>query len=233
MAITYKAASGSTYPSGSNAEGATRTVSFILAPGGSSTRYEGNSGGDLGPTFGKFSGSARISASGPVVAIVNQTQTTFTSNQKPSGTYNAARIDRLTQKAAVPLVQADFYGYYTSMACANASTTQAATVEFRYLSDSLSANPGVKATRTVTIPAGASIWAYERDRNGPLAHINTTTSPWYNPTLGTARFNGSAVVTSRTDGANIMCVVNEVGDSILYDNMNTYNGVAVLNSTGN
>lgn len=225
VTITYTAGPNSQLTNGSNGAGQTEVKTVTLGPGESTTRYEGGSGtgGDLAGKFSRFGGSARVTATGPIVAKVNQTQYTAVNNQNPSGSYNATPVSKLTTRVAAPLIQADFYGYFTSLTCANGSTTEAATITVKYTSDSLSARPNISGEVQHTIQPGGSYIAYEADRNGALADINKSGSPWDNGT--TARFNGSAFITS--NGPGIACTVNEVGKTIQFDNMNTYNGVGL------
>jgi hypothetical protein len=207
--------------------GRTKTVTVTLGPGQATTRYEGAANqSDLYDTFQRFSGSARITSTGAVVAKVNQQQERAAANLgKPAGSYNAVPVNRLTNRVAAPLIQADFYGLYTSLACANASATEAATVTIEYTSDGLSARPNISGSFTHTIPAGGSLLRYERDRNGSLADINKSSGQWWDGSK--VRFNGSAFITS--SGPNIICTVNEQTDSLPYDNMNTYNAVNLSN----
>ncbi|MFN8496264.1 MAG: hypothetical protein U0641_00245 [Anaerolineae bacterium] len=225
--ITYTGGANSQLVGGGNGEGQTKLVNFTLAPGESRTAYEGAAGqSDLADKFQRFGGGARITSACKLVAKVNQTQySTNADGQIPSGSFNALPTATLTTKVAVPLIQADFYGYYTSLTCANADVSNAASVNITYTSDTLSAKPNLTASVAHTIPAGGTIIVYEAQQNGALADINKTSSPWF--TNGTARFNGSAFVTS-TGAQKVACVVNEVGSSVKPgDNMNSYNGVNV------
>ncbi|MFN8472905.1 MAG: hypothetical protein U0822_12000 [Anaerolineae bacterium] len=225
--ITYTAGASSQLVGGADGAGQTKTVTFSLAPGESRTAYEGAaSGSDLADKFQRFGGAARITSSCKLVAKVNQTNYSANADgQLPSGSFNALPTATLTTKVAVPLIQADFYGYYTSLTCANADTSNAASVSISYTSDNLSGVPNTNGVVNHNIPAGGTIIVYEAQQNGSLADINKTTSPWFSN--GTAKFNGSAFVTS--NGAQkIACTVNEVGGSVKPgDNMNSYNGVNV------
>lgn len=225
VTITYTAGPGSLTTSNGDATGQTKQVTFTLGPGESSTRYEGSAGSsDLASQFNRFGGSARITANGPVVGKVNQTQYTATSGQLPSGAYNATPTNKLTTRVAVPLIQAGFYSFFTSLTCANSSTTQPTTITVRYTSDALSAHPNVSGEVTHNIAAGGSYIVYEGQANGSLADIYKTGSPWW---VDGARniFNGPAFVTS--SGPGIACTVNEVGTGTTDDNMYTYNGVGL------
>ncbi len=231
VTITYTAGAGSQLIGGADGAGQTKVVNFSLAPGESRTAYEGAAANsDLADKFQRFGGGARISTSTAgckLVAKVNQTQYTPNPNgSNPSGSFNAVPTATLTTKVAIPLIQADFYGYFTSLTCANADQVNPATVNITYTSDAtLSGVPNRSDTVTHTIPAGGTIIVYEGQQNGSLADINKSTSVWFSG--GTAKFNGSAFVTS-TGTAKVACVVNEVGGNVAPgDNMNSYNGVNV------
>ncbi len=225
--ITYTAGAGSLLKGGADGAGQTQTVTFNLGPGESRTAYEGaDANSDLATKFSRFGGGARITSTCNLVAKVNQTQYTPSgNNQNPSGSFNAMPTASLTTKVAVPLIQADFYGYFTSLTCANADTQNAANVSITYTSDAtLSGKPNTSGTVQHTIPAGGTIIVYEAQQNGSLADINKSSSPWF--ANGTAKFNGSAFVNST--GSKIACVVNEVGGGVANgDNMNSYNGINV------
>lgn len=226
VTITYTAGAGSLLANGNNATGDVTTINVTLGPGASTTRYEGDANGDLYNKYRQFGGSARIAANGPIVAKINQTSYTAVNNRNPSGAYNAVPVNKLTTRVAAPLIQADFYTYFTSLTCANSSTSQAAQITINYTSDNNSDRANVTGSVNHTIPAGGSIIRYEAARNGTLADINKSGSPW--DLNGRARFNGSAFITS--SGPAIACTVNEVGGSVTNDNMNTYNGISL---TGN
>ncbi len=227
VTITYTAGPGSLLTNGSNGSGQTVVKTITLGPGESTTRYEGGNGSqsDLKGTFSQFGGSARVTATGGnVVAKVNQTQYQAVSDQLPSGSYNGVPVNRLTTSVAAPLIQADFYTYFTSLTCANASTTTDANITIKYTSDNLSAKPNQSTTVNHTITKGGSIIVYEAQRNGALADINRAGG--FFDVGGTARFNGSAFINS-TNGTPIACTVNEVGGGTTGDNMNTYNAVSL------
>ncbi|MFN8484084.1 MAG: hypothetical protein U0768_13695 [Anaerolineae bacterium] len=225
--ITYTAGANSKLIGGADGAGQTKQVTFSLAPGESRTAYEGAANqSDLADKFQIFGGGARITSSCKLVAKVNQTQYSANADgQIPSGSFNALPVATLTTKVAVPLIQADFYGYYTSLTCANADASNPASVAITYTSDSLSGVQNTPGTVNHTIPAGGTLIVYEAVQNGALADINKTTSPWFSN--GTAKFNGSAFVSS-TGTQKIACTVNEVGGTVKPgDNMNSYNGVNV------
>ena len=226
VTITYTAGPGSLLNGGANGEGQTKQVTVTLGPGQSSTRYEGSAAqSDLADKFQRFGGSARVTANGAVVAKVNQTQYTPSGGgQMPSGAYNASPVNKLSSRVAIPLIQAGFYGYFTSLTCANSSSSQSATITVKYTSDNLSVKPNESHEYTHTLAAGGSYIVYEGQLDGSLADIYKTTSPWYQAGARNI-FNGSAFVTS--SGPNIACTVNEVGSTITGDNMYTYNGVVL------
>ena len=226
--ITYKGGRFSQLNggSGNSGENQTKTVTFTLQPGQASNRDEGfNNQSDLWDTFARFGGSARITANGNIVAKVNQQQQTPAANgSSPAGSYNAMPTRALTSRVAAPLIQAQYYGLYTTLACANGTADRDAQISVEYTSDTNSLVPNLSRVYTHTIPAGGGLRMYEAIRNGSEADINRNDSPWYNAERDSVRFNGAAFLTS-TNGVPVMCVVNEQTDTLPFDNMNTYNAV--------
>ncbi|MCW5852720.1 MAG: hypothetical protein KIT87_21800 [Anaerolineae bacterium] len=226
VTITYKGGRFSQLVGGADGNNQTKTVTFRLQPGEASNRNEAFANqSDLQDTFNRFGGNARITATGAVVAKINQQQTAAAGNgSNPAGAYNATPVTKATARVAAPLIQAQYYGLYTTLACANASATQDAQISVEYTSDNNSLRPNVSQVYTHTIPANGGIRMYEAIRNGPEADINTNTSPWYDAGRDSVRFNGAAYLTS-TNGVGVVCVVNEQTDTLPFDNMNTYDTV--------
>ncbi len=226
VTITYKAGRFSQLVGGGDGTNQVKTVQFTLQPGEASNRNEKFSGqADLWDTFTRFGGNARITANGNIVAKVNQQQETPSGNRSnPAGSYNAMPVRVLTTRVAAPLIQADYYGFYTTLACANGSSTQDGSFTVEYTSDENSARPNVSGTFTHPIAAGGGIRMYEATRNHPEADINRDGSQWLDASRNIIRFNGAAYLNSNVP---LMCVVNEQTDRIPYDNMVTYNTVNI------
>ncbi len=213
--IVYKAGSGSLLFGGMDGAGQTYEVTFALDAGEMSTRWEGGRAGDLNYKFARFLGTAHIYSACDIVAKVNQTQ--YEPNDRgqwPSGSYNAVAIAGLTTKVAAPLIQADWYGYFTSLQCANADLGSVTWLRIDYR------DIGHPETRTTyhTIPPGGSITLYEGQCLDP---------PWSDLSCQPdVHFNGAAIITSQS-GQKIACTVNEVGGKERWDNMGTYNAINI------
>lgn len=228
--VVYTAGSGSQLFGGADGAGQTYEVTFSLAAGEMSTRWEGNTAGDLNHRFQRFLGTARISSACSIVAKINQTQYAPNARRQwPSGSYNAVPIAQLTVKVAAPLIQADWYGYFTSLQCANADPGSAARIRIDYRS------VGYPKSRTTyrTIPPGGSVTMYEGQCLGP-AWNDLLCQPGIglplDPPIGgspAVHFNGAAIITSEW-GQKIACTVNEMGGNNRWDNMGTYNAVNIL-----
>ncbi|MFN8485556.1 MAG: hypothetical protein U0768_21145 [Anaerolineae bacterium] len=214
--ITYTAGANSKLIGGADGAGQTKPVTFSLAPGESRTAYEGAANqSDLADKFQIFNGAARITSSCKLVAKVNQTQSRANADgQLPSGSYNAVPVAALTTTVAAPLIQANWYGYFTSLQCANADTATPASIRIEYrAADS-------NEVRTVhhMIPAGGSVTMYEGQCLGEI-FSDLACQP-------DVHFNGSAIITSE-GRQKIACTVNEVGPVHNGDNMSTYNGINI------
>jgi hypothetical protein len=217
VTLTYTA--DSTY---SNPPSQTVVANHSIAPGTALVRYDGPTATDAQsdlddtPSFTRFFGAVKIESDIPVVVIVNQESTTAAGAQ--SGTYNGSPLGDATTKISVPLVQADFYGYYTSLTIQNTTGT-AANISIEYTSDAtFSAVPGATKAYSHVIPANGSLNVYEGRKGGlEIGDINSDTF-WRDGT--NKRFIGSAIITSDQD---IIAFVNEEKDVSGMDTMYTYN----------
>lgn len=197
VTITYYA--DTVYSLPSNLRGTTVVKTFTIGPGKALTRYDGTGASptmdpslsDL-TSFTRFFGTARIQSDIPVVAKVNQE-----SDGGNAEAYNCIDATTASRKVVVPLIQAKFYGFYTSLTVQNLSDSPG-TITITYTSDGTYSSPtNTSFTVTRSIPARGQYNSWE----GGL----TTTGDVYNSGIFT-RFNGSAIIESDVP---IVAIVNE------------------------
>lgn len=206
--LTYTPAAGSN-PT------AAITANHTVPAGKSITVYDGPTGtSDLSTAYpygtsNRFFGSVKVESTNsvPVVAVVNQEATAAAGNQ--AGAYNGAASTEGTKKISVPLIQSDFYGYYTSLTIATVDGTEA-NLKITYTSDgTFSAVKNTSKEYTMSTVNGV-LNRYE----GPTASAALSDilddAAWKSG--GTGRFIGSAVI-EVVSGANIVAFVNSESNS--------------------
>jgi hypothetical protein len=198
------------------------TATHVIPPGGSITRYDGppatdaQSDLDDDPNFVTFFGPVAISSNQPVVAQINIEA--IATGPAQAGSYNGIPSASATGEIVVPVILADYYGYYTTMIVQNATGT-AGTCQVTYTSDTVySAVPGHTETYNHDLPANGAFTVYEGRAGGQeIGDINSDPA-WRN---GTAmEFIGAAVVTCDVD---VIAFVNEEVDTNGVDSMYTMN----------
>jgi len=217
--VTIAYTADSEYSKPTSKWGDTTTVNYTVKPGTALVRYDGPtataSQTDLG-AYTQFFGAVKVTSDIPVVVMVNQEATTAAGAQ--SGTYNGAAISGATTKISVPLIQADFYGYYTSLTIQNTTGT-AANITVTYTSDgTYSAQKNKSKGYAHTVPANGSVNIYEGRKGGlEIGDVNADTF-WRDGS--NMAFIGSAIVTSDQP---IIAFVNEELDVAGKDTMYSYN----------
>lgn len=171
----------------------------------------------------KFLGTVVIQSTNnvPVVATVNQESVLASGNK--AGSYNAMADTEGTQKISIPLVQSNFYGFYTSISIMTVDGTDA-TVKITYTSDGTYSSVKNTSKSYTMSTAGGFLNRYE----GPTATVAQSDllhdASWASG--GQHKFIGSAVI-EVTSGANIVAFVNsESSPMAAYpsrDTMYTYN----------
>lgn len=206
--LTYTPAAGSN-PT------AAITANHTVPAGKSITLYDGPTGtSDLSTAYpyntnNRFFGSVKIESTNsvPVVAVVNQEATAAAGNQ--AGAYNGAASTEGTKKISVPLIQSDFYGYYTSLTIATVDGTEA-TVKITYTSDgAFSAVKNTSKEYTMSTTNGV-LNRYEGSVATAAQSDILDDAAWKSG--GTGRFIGSAVIEVVT-GSNIVAFVNSESNS--------------------
>ena len=180
----------------------------------------------------RYFGSILITSDVPVVAMVNQEATGFGGNQ--AGAYNVFAVENTVDSGFVsegaceysaPLIQSDFYGYYTSMTIMTTDGSDA-TLEITYTSDGVySAVLNQSKTYTMSTTNGF-INRYEGASASAAQSDILDDAAW--EAGGSGRFIGSAVVKVQGCTADIVAFVNEESNTAPFasirDSMYTYNG---------
>lgn len=225
VTITYTADSQYSQPEANR--GKSVTAHYAIPPGESINRYDGlpatpdqsdlnGSTGDL--SFEQFFGTVTIEATQPIVAIINQEA--VKTGDAQAGTYSALDVNAATTKLSVPLVQANFFAYYTSLTLQSATGADGL-VYITYTSDDLySSVLGVSKTYTHTIGGGEPLNIYEGTKGGVrIGDINADPGVWAD-NEGNIRIIGSAIVTATVP---VIAFVNEETDIVSVDTMYTFN----------
>jgi len=191
------------------------TVNHKVPAGKSITLYDGPTGtSDLSSAYPygsdkRFFGSVQIDSKNgvPVVAVVNQEATAKAGNQ--AGAYNAIPASEGTKTISVPLIQSDFYGYYTSMTIATVDGTEAL-LKITYTSDGqFSAVKNTSKSYTMSTVNGV-LNRYEGSVATTAQSDLLDDAAWESG--GTGRFIGSAVI-EVISGSNIVAFVNSESNS--------------------
>jgi hypothetical protein len=168
----------------------------------------------------RFFGSVKIVSDVPVFAMVNQEATLDLGNQ--AGSYNAFTSTEGSMMISVPLLQSDFYGYYTSLTI---MTVDGGTAEVKITYTSDSVYSSVKdQSKNYEHTVDGFLNRYE----GPTAtaaQSDLLDDPaWQSGTEG--KFIGSAII-EVTSGSPIVAFVNSESGTApsadTRDSMYTYN----------
>ncbi len=198
-----------TYTPGPGSSPATAITANKTVPAGQSINiYDGPTGtSDLSSAYAygtnnRFFGTVKIVSNVPVVAMVNQEATAKAGNQ--AGAYNVAGAAEGTKKISVPLIQSDFYGYYTSLTIATVDGSDAQ-LRITYTSDNqYSAVKNTSKPYTMSTVNGV-LNRYEGKSASAAQSDILDDAAWKSG--GQGRFIGSAVV-EVISGANIVAFVN-------------------------
>lgn len=196
------------------------TVTADIAPGTALTRYDGpgatddQSDLDDNPVYTRFYGSVSITSDIDVVVQVNVEAVSTGDDQ--AGSYNGIPVADATQDIVVPVILAEYYGYYTTLVVQNTTAT-AGTCTITYTSDdTYSTVKNNSKAYTHDLPASGAFTVYEGTKGGKVGDINTDTAEWGADT----RFIGAAAINCTVDA---VAFVNEESDISLRDSMYTFN----------
>jgi len=197
VTVTYYADNAYSQPSA--LQGTTVVKTFTILPGKALTRYDGTGASPTMDTslsdltaFTRFFGSARIESNIPVVAKVNQEN-----DGGNAESYNFIDASTATKKVVIPLVQADFYGFYTSLTVQNLENASG-TITVTYTSDgtySTPTNTSITSVHSIGALGQVNSWEGGASTTGDIHNDGTFT-----------RFNGAATIVS---DVNIVAIVNE------------------------
>jgi hypothetical protein len=196
------------------------TVGFAILPQTSLTRYDGSTAtaaqSDLLPFYTRFFGSVHITSDIPVVAQINVEAVATGDDQ--AGSFTGIPVSSATPTIVLPVVLADYYGYYTTSIIQNVTGT-GGSCTIAYTSDgTYSAVKNHSASYVHALPANGTITVYEGRKGGQeIGDINHDTQ-WRS---GSAKqFIGAATVTCTV---NAVAFENEEKDLALKDSMYTFN----------
>jgi hypothetical protein len=198
------------------------TVQYNIAPGKALTRYEGpgsiddQSDLDDGPIYTRFYGSVKVTSNKPVVVQTNIEA--LSSGDDQAGSFNGIDVSQATKKIVVPVILADYYGYYTTLVVQNVTGTDT-TCTVTYTSDSTySAVKNASKSYNHDLPANGSFTVYE-GRKGGQENGDINHDPFWR--AGSAKqFIGAAEINC---GQNAVAFVNEEADITKRDSMYTFN----------
>ena len=204
--------------------GAPVTVSHTIAPQSSLTRYDGStataSQSDLLAFYTRFYGSVSITSDIPVVAQINveANPAAAAGQAAQAGSFTGIPVSSASQTVVLPVVLADYYGYYTTSIIQNVTGTDGSCT-ITYTSDgTYSAVKNHSASYVHALPANGAITVYEGRKGGQeIGDINHDTQ-WRS---GSAKqFIGAATVACTV---NAVAFENEEKDVAQKDAMYTFN----------
>ena len=198
------------------------TVNHTIPPQKSITRHDGPTASDAqsdlddSPVYTRFYGSVKITSDIPVVVQMNVEA--LATGDAQAGSYNGIPLASATKDIVVPVILADYYGYYTTLVVQNATGT-AGTCAITYTSDSLySSVKNTSKTYNHTLPANGGFTVYEGRAGGVEDGDINSDSTWLSG--GTRRFIGAASITCTV---NAVAFVNEESVVSRRDSMYTFN----------
>ncbi len=200
------------------------SVNLTVAPQTALTRYDGPTGttadqSDLvtAPhSFSRYYGSVKVTSDIPVVVQVNEEAVATGDDQ--AGSYNGVDVASATTGIVVPVVMADYYGYYTTMVVQNTTGTDG-TCSISYTSDdTYSAVKNHTAAYSHALPANGAFTVYEGRKGGQeIGDVNHDTQ-WRSG--GQKQFLGAATITCTVAA---IAIENEEADIAMKDSMYTLN----------
>ena len=203
------------------------TVNHTIAPQKALTRYDGYDAtdgqsdlDDAPNAYIKFFGSIVVESDIPVMVQVNvEAQST---GDGQAGSYNGIPTSEGSQNLVVPVILADFYGYYTALIVQNTTGTPG-TCDVTYTSDGdYSAVQNHNETYSHSLAADGSFTVYEgRKGNVEDGDINSDPATWESG--GNKQFIGSATISCSVP---VVAFVNEEADVAQQDSMYTFNTFA-------
>jgi hypothetical protein len=196
------------------------TANFSILPQTSLTRYDGSTAtaaqSDLLPFYTRFFGSVNITSDIPVVAQTNVEAVATGDDQ--AGSFTGIPVSTATPTIVLPVVLADYYGYYTTSIIQDVSGI-GGNCTITYTSDgTYSAVKNHSASYVHALPANGSFTVYEGRKGGQeIGDINHDTQ-WRS---GSAKqFIGAATIVCTH---NAVAFQNEEKDVPLKDSMYTFN----------
>jgi len=193
------------YPGLAGASGITSTASI---PPYASAQFSQKNMTSLGassdPHKGRFIGSAVITSTQPIVAVVNE----HNEGARKLFTYNGFASGSTDQVA--PSILRGHYRWYTSLSIANPSLSATATVTITYYADNNYSLPpeqrGTTVVKTFQIGPGKALTRYDGTGSSPTMDPNLSDLTTFTRFFGTARIQSDipvvAKVNQENDGGN-------------------------------
>ncbi len=216
---------------------------FVIDPKNALLRYEGNdasdSQSDLKAVYSRFSGSVIIESFNgnvggvscsqqPLAAVMNVEAQAGANSRNQAGAFNVIDVNSATSKIIVPVVLANYYGYYTVINLANTTSTPA-NCNITYTSaPGSTAGTGISKTYTRGLPPNGAIMIYEGNPINPDSRSDINRDPFWRGSGTITRFIGSAVIECKDSSNNpvkVVAFVNEEVDRNGVDSMYTFNTI--------
>lgn len=199
------------------------TVNFEIAPQTALTRYDGPGASDgqsdlddAPHAYKRFFGSILVESDVDVMVMVNVEALATGDDQ--AGAYNGIPTDEATTDVVVPVIAADFYGYYTTLTVQNTTNT-AGSCDITYASDGIySAVKNQSKTYAHSLPANGSLAVYEGRKGGQ--EVGDINHDLFWRLGGNKQFLGAASIHCTVP---VVAFVNEESDVLQRDSMYTFN----------
>jgi hypothetical protein len=206
------------------------SVNYAIDPQTALTRYDGPTASDgqsdlddhdvTGHAFTKFFGSVKVTSDIPVMVQVNvesERGTTGAPKDGQAGSYNGIPSTQASQDIVIPVILADFYGYYTTLIVQNSGGTPGS-CNITYTSDgTYSAVKNHSETYSHPLPANGSFTVYEGRKSTAAGDIKDDAA-W--EASGQSQFIGAAEISCSVPA---VAFVNEEFDVLRKDSMYTMN----------
>ena len=200
------------------------TVPFSVPPQSMLNRYDGPGAtaqqSDLGG-FTRFIGSVQINSN--IAVVVKENIEAVNPGAGQAGSYNGMAFTDATPKIYVPMIQADYYGYYTSLTVQN-TTGAIGSCTITYYSDSQYSDvKNQSKSYSHTLPANGSFNVYEGHGSYGTTYTGDINTDTFWRAGSGKKFIGSAIVDCGSTAA--VAYVNSEKDIANADSMYTFNAI--------
>lgn len=199
----------------------TVTVSHTIAPQTTLVRYDGPTASDVqsdlddSPNYSRFYGAVKVTSDIDVVVLASVESSSIV------GSFNGIPVPDATEDVVFQEINADYWGYYTTIVVQNATGT-AGSCDITYTSDgTYSGVTNHSETYTHALPANGSFTVYEGHGAGGNQFDGDINS---DPVWGTElnrKFLGSATMNCDVDVVAFISLQGSIADDAVY----TFNAV--------